>query len=283
MPLAAPRSLSSTFAHSHEVESEDSGPAAHAQTHANAPANSPAATPKALSLVLPMLPRPRRPEPSLALGFFRRRRRAFTNAHGGKKFEEVVGRNQNVKPKQRGNMKQEQTNNETKTAGQGAGEYDIPIYRVVLVKEGVAIGRKRPSLKNPEEAAAMLSAYLDGADREQIVVILLDARFQPIGINTVSIGTLNSAVFHPREVLKPAILANAHSIVIGHNHLSGDPRPSREDEVMARQLFVAAEMLGIPLLDSIIVGEGKKYFSFDEAGRLPEGTKEKLASLFLEQ
>lgn len=180
-------------------------------------------------------------------------------------------------------MSKEETNTETNTAGHEATAYGIPVYRVALVREGEVIGRTRPRLDKPEQAAALLAAYLEGADREQVVVILVDAQYQPIGINTVSIGTLDAALVHPREVFKPAILANAHAVIVGHNHISGDPEPSPHDEMVTQQLYIAAEILGIPLLDSIIIGEAGQCFSFAKADRLPEGTKEKLASLLLEQ
>jgi DNA repair protein RadC len=68
-----------------------------------------------------------------------------------------------------------------------------------------------------------------GADREEFVVVLLDAKHRPIGINTVSIGSLTASIVHPREVFKPAIAGNSAALLLAHNHPSGDPTPSAED------------------------------------------------------
>src|SRR4029434_9928578 len=107
----------------------------------------------------------------------------------------------------------------------------------------------------------------DGVNREHFVILLLDQKNQVIGLNTVSIGSLTASVVHPREVFKPAILSNASSILLCHNHPSGDPLPSQEDRALTVRLFQAGKLLGIDVLDHIIVGEGK-YFSFADEGLL---------------
>jgi DNA repair protein RadC len=110
-------------------------------------------------------------------------------------------------------------------------------------------------ISRPEDAADLLQSFLAGADRENFVVLLLDTKNKVVGINTVSIGTLNSAVVHPREVFKPAILANAASIILAHNHPSGDPAPSKEDVAVSKKLMEAGRLLEIEVLDHIIVGD----------------------------
>ena len=104
---------------------------------------------------------------------------------------------------------------------------------------------------------------------QHFMVILLDRKNAPIGINTVSIGSLTASVVHPREVLKPAILANTASFICGHNHPSGDPAPSREDRALTQRLVEAGKLLGIALVDHIILGDGTiTYCSFADQGLL---------------
>src|SRR5690606_34740273 len=110
--------------------------------------------------------------------------------------------------------------------------------------------------------------YLDGADREHFVVLLLDTQNQIIGIHTVTVGTLDASLIHPREVFKSAILANAASIILAHNHPSGDPAPSAEDRSVTRLLTEAGVTIGIEVLDHVIVGDGLRYHSFREAGTM---------------
>jgi len=101
--------------------------------------------------------------------------------------------------------------------------YRVPVYRVTLVREA-AITAPAARLRSAAQAAELLRQYLGAVDREHFVVILLDRKNAPIGINTVSIGSLTASVVHPREVFKSAILANAATILCGHNHPSGAPR-----------------------------------------------------------
>jgi len=97
------------------------------------------------------------------------------------------------------------------------------VYRVTLVREA-AITAPAARLRSAAQAAELLRQYLGAVDREHFVVILLDRKNAPIGINTVSIGSLTASVVHPREVFKSASLANAATILCGHNHPSGAPR-----------------------------------------------------------
>lgn len=83
----------------------------------------------------------------------------------------------------------------------------------------------------------------------------INTKNKPTAIHTVSIGTLNSTVVHPREIFKAAILSNAASIILAHNHPSGDPTPSKEDIGITKRLVDAGELLGITVMDHIIIGE----------------------------
>jgi DNA repair protein RadC len=143
--------------------------------------------------------------------------------------------------------------------------YRIPIYQVKLVRDG-SQKAERKKVSTPAVAASVLQQFLDGADREHFVVLLLDTQNQLIGINTVTVGTLDASLVHPREVFKPAILANAASVLLAHNHPSGDPTPSVEDRAVTRQLAAAGATLGIEVLDHVIIGDAPRYVSLVEAG-----------------
>ncbi len=141
----------------------------------------------------------------------------------------------------------------------------IPIYRVTLVRERTV--EHYGTLRTSADVSQFLREYLAGLDREHFVVLLLDRKNRVIGINTVSVGSLSSAVVHPREVYKPAILSNAAALIFGHNHPSGDPAPSPEDRAMTTRLVECGKLLGIQVLDHIIVGDGK-YYSFADDSAL---------------
>jgi DNA repair protein RadC len=143
-------------------------------------------------------------------------------------------------------------------------DYSVPVYRVCIVKDSsVKMGTDR--IINPREVSDLLTGYLEGADREHFVVVMLDTKGHVIGINTVSVGCLNSTIVHPREIFKPAILSNASAVILGHNHPSGDPDPSNEDVEITRRLIGGGKILGIDVRDHIIIGDGR-YMSFRERG-----------------
>lgn len=110
--------------------------------------------------------------------------------------------------------------------------------------------------------------------QESFWVIFLDRKNHAIGRVRISLGTATAALAHPREVFRPAILANACAIIVSHNHPSGDPAPSAPDLHVTRQLREAARALDIDLVDHVIVGYPESdplhrgYFSFREAGML---------------
>ena len=146
--------------------------------------------------------------------------------------------------------------------------YRVPIYRVTLVRES-SITAPAPRLRGAQQAAELLRQYLGAVDREHFLVLLLDRKNAPIGLHTVSIGSLTASIVHPREVFKVAILANAAAILCGHNHPSGDPAPSREDRALTQRLVEAGKLLGISVVDHIVIGDGTTaYFSFADQGLL---------------
>ena len=137
-------------------------------------------------------------------------------------------------------------------------------YRVSLVQEAGASGPST-AVSNSASAFRLLRPCFEGLDREQFLVCGLDAKHHVIGVNVVSIGSLTLSIVHPREVFKPLILMNAGALLCAHNHPSGDPFPSPEDRALTARLRQAGELLGIPLLDHVILGEDR-YYSFTDQG-----------------
>ena len=102
-------------------------------------------------------------------------------------------------------------------------------------------------------------------DREHFKAALLNTKNQILRVVTVSIGSLNASIVHPREIFKPAISASAASIILVHNHPTGDPSPSKEDVEFTRRFAKCGDLMGIQLLDHIIIGSGR-YRSLKESG-----------------
>jgi DNA repair protein RadC len=144
----------------------------------------------------------------------------------------------------------------------------LPVYRVTLVREG-QLPSYNQQISCSADASRMLSTYLADVDREHFVVLMLDQKNHVIGLHTVSMGSLTTSIVHPREVFKAAILANAATIICGHNHpSSGDARPSQEDRAITHRLADAGKLLGINVVDHIIIGSAGRYFSFADEGLL---------------
>ena len=133
-----------------------------------------------------------------------------------------------------------------------------PVFRVALVQDHPG---ETPVVK-PMDAALLFQKHLGDYDREALAVIMLDPGKRLIGFNLVSIGTLTGMAAHPREILKAAILASAHSLVVGHNHPNDTPRPSNQDWALTDRLVVAGDILGIQVLDHMIVTPNRRFFSF---------------------
>lgn len=142
----------------------------------------------------------------------------------------------------------------------------IQIVSIQQVREK-SLMVERKQISAPKIAAEIFETFLGSIDREAFVVGMLDTKNQINSLNLVSIGTLNSTIAQPREVFKAAILSNAASIIICHNHPSGNPQPSREDINTTRTIQEAGKLLKIPLLDHIILGYNS-FCSFKEDGLL---------------
>ena len=113
------------------------------------------------------------------------------------------------------------------------------------------------------EAAAVIIKRIGKADREHLLVLSLDTRQNLIGVDTASIGTLDANLVHPRELFILAIRRHAASVIVAHNHPSGEVEPSENDVEVTKRLVTAGKILGIDLYDHIIVGR-KEYLSMRE-------------------
>jgi DNA repair protein RadC len=123
----------------------------------------------------------------------------------------------------------------------------------------------RMALSSPGEVYAAFGPLMEDLPREVFRVALLDAQNGLLRDLIVSEGTLSASLVHPREVFKPAILESAASVILLHNHPSGDPTPSREDIRLTRQLVECARLLDLAVHDHVIVGRGR-YVSLAERG-----------------
>ncbi len=134
---------------------------------------------------------------------------------------------------------------------------------VSLVKEKVST--KRANISCPQDVfnLGFLQEELLLSDREEFIALHLNAKNTIVSYEIVSIGTLSSSLVHPREVFKAAILSNAASIILCHNHPSGDPDPSKEDLNLTKRLAEAGKLLGIEVLDHVIFG-ASNYYSLKE-------------------
>lgn len=125
----------------------------------------------------------------------------------------------------------------------------------------------RRFIRTAEEAYQVLRPLARGLDREHFWRLDLDSRRRLIGCELVSVGSLDASIVHPREVFKGALLSNAHSVMVAHNHPSQDLRPSQADRRTTRQLLFVGCMLQIDLVDHLVLGDDR-YFSFKKAGLL---------------
>lgn len=122
-------------------------------------------------------------------------------------------------------------------------------------------------IKSAKDVFNYCSPKLSNMDKECFMVLHLDSKNKIIKDEIISIGTLNSSIIHPREVFKSAIKESANSVILVHNHPSGDVEPSKEDKVVTDKLFSAGELLSIKVLDHVIIGR-EQFYSFKEESAL---------------
>jgi DNA repair protein RadC len=144
------------------------------------------------------------------------------------------------------------------------GKYQGYRVSVRLVREGERDYTPR-AINNSSEAYRFFQG-ISGLDREVFYAAHLDQRNQILSCEEVSRGTLSATFVHPREVFKSAILSSAAGIIVAHNHPSGDPSPSPDDRELTARLVHAGRILGIPVLDSIVIGHERYHSMRDEGG-----------------
>lgn len=133
-----------------------------------------------------------------------------------------------------------------------------------LAKRMTALGgESMPVIRSPQDIAALVMEEMRLLDREHFKTISVNTKNQVLAIETVSIGSLNSSIVHPREVFKNPLKRSAAAIVLVHNHPSGDPTPSSEDVAVTGRLVEGGKILGMEILDHIVIGD-KKYVSLRE-------------------
>lgn len=129
------------------------------------------------------------------------------------------------------------------------------------------------SLETPELIHNFFGPQLRHLSQEQVMVAVLDTRLRHIATTLVSVGTVNDSSAHPREILRPVITRGAYGFILIHNHPSGDPSPSRADEIITRRMVEAAKLMQVCFLDHVIIGRPSPgraaYYSFREAGVVP--------------
>ena len=125
-------------------------------------------------------------------------------------------------------------------------------------------------MNNPDAAIRVMNEFLSQMDRELFCIVNLQADLTPINMNIVSVGSLNEALINPREIFKSAILSNAHSMMLIHNHPSGNLTPSTSDIQTTARMQELGELMGISLVDHIITGRDGNYYSFRDKGEFPD-------------
>jgi DNA repair protein RadC len=133
----------------------------------------------------------------------------------------------------------------------------------------VATRLDRLQIRSPADAALLLLGEMGALDQEQLRVVLLDTRNRVMSVETVYVGSLNAAIVRPAEVFREAVRRNACSVIVAHNHPSGDPSPSPEDIATTRTIIAAGQLLDIETLDHLVIGQG--WVSLKERGLAFDG------------
>lgn len=136
----------------------------------------------------------------------------------------------------------------------------ISLYSLKLVKENSKLYNvDTVTIKNPEDVYSIVSTVLNLQYEpvEHFGILALNAKNTVVGLHILAIGTIDAAIINQREIFKAALLNNATYVIMFHNHPSGDPTPSQEDITATKQMELAGQIMGIPILDHIIIGESK--------------------------
>lgn len=147
--------------------------------------------------------------------------------------------------------------------------------KALTILAAIELGRRIDSLapldrtviRTPEDVAFLLMPRFRYETREHFLAVLLSTKNHVLKTSVISVGSLNASIVHPRELFGEAINASAASVILAHNHPSGDPSPSAEDISLTRKLVEAGKILDIPVLDHVVLGDGK-FVSLKEKGIL---------------
>ena len=156
-----------------------------------------------------------------------------------------------------------------------ASIHGIGLAKAATVVAAVELGRRLSEraartlekVEGPEDVARYVIPSLRFEQKEHFLAMFLDIRNRILALSTISVGSLTSSIAHPREVFREAIRYSAASVILVHNHPSGDPAPSREDIQLTKQMMKAGEIMGIPVLDHVVVA-GDNFLSLKEANCL---------------
>lgn len=149
----------------------------------------------------------------------------------------------------------------------------IGLAKGVQIKAALELGRRiassfrleTRSISSPRDVADYLMEEMRYYQKEYFKAVFLNTKNQVISTDIISIGSLNSSIVHPREIFSAAVKKASASLILVHNHPSGDPTPSREDIEVTKRIVQAGEIIGVSVLDHLIIGEGR-YYSFRESG-----------------
>lgn len=152
--------------------------------------------------------------------------------------------------------------------GRNKKTFALDVVSIRLVKDAEVMSNK--PLQDVEDLVALLGERMCELDREAICVVNLKNDGTPINCHFASMGAINYAIAHPRELFKSSILSNAAQMIMIHNHVSGSLQPSKDDVRITDRMINLCEHMGIPLLDHVIVGgNNQEYFSFRGQNILP--------------
>lgn len=125
---------------------------------------------------------------------------------------------------------------------------------------------RRPTISTPEDVVSVCALQLRGRDREHFWTLALNTKNRLLRVIEVSVGSLNASIVHPRELFREAVRLSAASVVVVHNHPSGDPTPSGADIQLTRRIVKAGDVLGIEVLDHVVIGDGGEHASLRDLG-----------------
>ncbi len=144
--------------------------------------------------------------------------------------------------------------------------------KVCQLMAGLELGRRfmsrspgeRATITAPQDAANLVMGEMADLDQEHLKVLLLNTRNEVLSIHEIYVGNVNASVIRPAEVIRPAVRDNAPSIIVVHNHPSGDPTPSREDVSVTEDLVEAGKLLSVDVLDHVVIGSDGRFISMNE-------------------